>query len=291
MKIVIVGNGAFGKAMFHVLGQNTEDVTIAKRGERIEADIVVLCAPAQAIRDILQLIHFPTETKIIVNTSKGIEKESHAFPFQIVKNYFGNKIEYYSLMGPSFASEIIKNEPTLVNLGYLPSATHKETIKNLFQTDSFRVKLTQGVEVLEIASAMKNIYAIGCGIADGLGYGTNTKVTLLTLAIDEMQQYFYKATFTLSLDATAAMIGDLILTCSSEESRNYQFGTLLVNYETEDALKKIGSTVEGYMTLQSFPSFQSQSPVKLPLANLISTLVASEARDVRKLFEDFLKEA
>src|SRR5664279_975517 len=194
MNICIVGNGAFGKALLHILRDHGDKVSVAKQGEPIEnAEIVVLCVPAESIRDVLPLIKFSTKTRIIVNTAKGIETKQNKFPYQLVNEVFGDSIEYYSLVGPSFASEIVKNMPTLVNIGYRSGATHRHTIQKIFQTDSFRVRLSKGVEVLEIASAMKNIYAIGCGIASGLGYGENTKAKIQVLAIEEMYDYFRTA--------------------------------------------------------------------------------------------------
>lgn len=289
MKIVIVGSGAFGQAIEYILKKKNAEVFFAERGKEFEADVVVLCVPVQSIRDVLPLIKFPSETKIIVNTAKGIEETTHLFPFQIVDEFFKDAVEYYSLMGPSFSSELLKDMPTLVNIGYKTDAKSKELVKELFQTDTFRIKLSEGFEILEIASAMKNVYAIGCGIADGIGYGENTRVTLLTLAIDEMQQYFCSLTYKLCMDATGAMIGDLILTCSSPESRNYQFGKYLVTHTTQEALSQVNSTVEGVKTINSLEYFLSQTQIELPFASFIARIVKENISDVRKEFDEFLK--
>lgn len=289
MKIVVVGKGAFGQAMAYLLKKNKHDVTIAGRGETISGEVVLLCVPVQSIRDVLPLITFPHETKIIINMAKGIENTTHLFPFQIVHEFFKDTVEYYSLMGPSFSNEIMEDMPTLVNIGYGTNSTHKERVQKLFQTDFFRCKLTDGYELLEIASAMKNVYAIGCGIADALGYRENTKVTILNLAIEEMQQYFCSLTYKLCMDATGSMIGDLILTCSSHESRNFQFGRLLVDHPAEESLRLINSTVEGYNTIQSFEYFQTKTQIVLPLASFIASLVKHNHRDIRKQFADFFK--
>jgi glycerol-3-phosphate dehydrogenase (NAD(P)+) len=292
MKITIVGNGAFGSAMMYVLQQNTSQVTFAKRGEAItDAGIVILCVPTQAIRDVLKLISFGKEKRIIVNTAKGIERSTHKFPYQIVDEVFGKSVEYYSLMGPSFATEIKKDMPTLVNLGFRSRATHKEEVAKLFQTDFFHVRLTRSVEVLEIASAMKNVYAMGCGISEGLGFGENTKAKLLTLAIEEMQDLYRGLHLRVGVNSTAGTTGDLILTCATRESRNFRFGKYLVSYSATEALQKVNSTVEGYNSIRSLTLLQRQANVDLPLASFIANLVKSDARDIKKQFESFMKTA
>lgn len=291
MNISIVGNGVFGNAMLYVLRNNTTSVSIVKRkGELIEnANIVVLSVPTQAIREVLPLIHFPKGKKIIVNTAKGIERRTHKFPYQIVEEVLGNRVEYYSLMGPSFAQEIRKDMPTLVNIGYRIGATQRKEIQRLFHTDYFHVRLTEGVEILEIASAMKNIYAMGCGLADGLGYAENTKAKLLTLAIEEMQQLFSGLNFTADDNATAGTIGDLILTCASKESRNFRFGRYRVKFTSEEALKKVNSTVEGYNSIQSFNLLQQKANVTLPLAGFISKVVKGKDQDIKTQFDRFMR--
>jgi glycerol-3-phosphate dehydrogenase (NAD(P)+) len=290
MNITIVGNGVFGDAMQYVLRQNTAAVSIAKRGKLIEnSEIVVLSVPTQAIREVLPLIKFPEGKKIIVNTAKGIERKTHKFPYQIVEEVFGNRVEYYSLMGPSFAQEIKKDMPTLVNIGYRSGASETEEIKKLFHTDFFHIRLTEGVEALEIASAMKNIYAMGCGLCEGLGYGENTKAKLLTLAIEEMQQLFKRLNFTTDDNATAGTLGDLILTCASLESRNCRFGKYRVTLTAEEALKKINSTVEGYNSVESLILLRQKANVSLPLAMFIAKIVKGNDRDIKAQFENFMK--
>jgi len=251
MNVRIIGNGVWGKAMCHVLSQNCKDVSIAKRGEITEnADVTVFCVPTQSIRDAAKTIKNP---KIIVNTAKGIEMNTHKFPYEIVRGVLGEKIEYYSLIGPSFAEEVTNDMPTLVNLGYVDMTSHTELVRNLFQTNYFRVKPIFGVEVLELSGALKNVYAIVCGLATGLGFETNTRVKLIVLAIEEMQRIFGNLNFSVETNATAGTIGDLILTCNSEESRNFRFGKLLATEDKEKILETFNGTIEGYHTLESIP--------------------------------------
>ncbi len=290
MKIIIVGKGVFGKAIYYILRKNTQDVFFAKRDNSIDSpEIVVLCVPTQSIRDVLPLITFSKRKKIIVNTAKGIERTTHKFPYQIIEDVFGDNVEYYSLMGPSFAHEMLKDMPTLVNIGYRSGNRNARTVKKLFQTDMFRVRLTEGVEILEIASAMKNVYAIGCGLADGLGYGENTKAKLLVLAIEEIQKLFLSLNLQVHAGATAGTIGDLILTCTSRESRNFRFGKYLVNSSTDEALQKVHSTVEGYTSLDSLARLARYAKISLPLASFISQIVISKDKNKQEQFMSFMK--
>jgi glycerol-3-phosphate dehydrogenase (NAD(P)+) len=256
----------------------------------IEPNIIVLSVPAQSIRESLKDISFADKRKIIVNTAKGIEKSTHLLPYQIVQSIFGNSIEYYTLIGPSFAKEVVHKMPTLVNLGYVKEGPGNVKIRNLFQTNYFRVKLAAGVEALELSAAFKNIYAIACGLADGLGYGTNTRVKMIVLAIDEMNDLYKKINWRIDPKITAGTIGDLILTCNSAESRNFTFGSLLAKNSVRDSLTKIHSTVEGLSSLSSVGFFEKKASVKLSLADFVSSIVRMDnPKMARRKFKSFVK--
>ena len=290
MNIHILGNGAWGNALFSVVKHNCPTVSIVKRGQKlIDPDIVVLSVPTQSIRESLKNIS-TDKNIIIVNTAKGIEKSTHLLPHKIVQSIFGNDVEYYTLIGPSFAQEVIKQMPTLVNLGYSKKNSNNIKVKNLFQTDFFRVKLTAGVEVLELSAAFKNIYAIACGLADGLGYGANTRVKLIVLAVDEMNTLYERLHWTIDSHITAGTVGDLILTCNSAESRNFTFGSLLAAHSVQDALTMVDSTVEGINSLTSVGYFEKKAGTKLLLADFVSNIVKMDnPKMVKTNFENFVK--
>lgn len=291
MNIKIVGNGAWGNAFYSVISRNTPYVHIFGR-EQIEIkrdDILVLAVPTESARDVLEKTLFKTESPIIVNTSKGIEKETHMLPYQIVKEFLGNEIDYYSLIGPSFAKEVQSMMPTIVNLGYTKGTLNDE-VKKLFQTDYFRVRLTLGVEALEISAAFKNIYAIACGLTSGLGYGTNTRVKLMVLAIEELNRLFESLKIELNSDMIPGTIGDLILTCSNEKSRNFTFGKLISIKSVDEAINQIGATVEGYNSLSSVGYFKTKSKINLPLATFVCEVAKQDNPEKSKdFFDRFVK--
>ena len=293
MDIKILGNGNWGNALYSVIKQNCPTVSILKRGQTAaKADLVVLAIPTQSIRESLENISFGDKYKIIVNTTKGIEEFSHLLPFQIINKLYGNSINYFTLVGPSFAQEVVNKMPTLVNLAYTKKNSNDakiSEIKNLFQTNFFRVKLTTNIEAVELSAAFKNIYAIACGLAQGLGYGTNTRVKLLVLAIDEIADLCKKLQWNVDSNATAGTVGDLILTCNSTESRNFTFGSLLAKYSVEEALSKVNSTVEGFYSLNSVKHFEKQAKVNLPLANFVFDVVKkNNPKKIKIQFKSFV---
>lgn len=161
--------------------------------------------------------------------------------------------------------------PTLVNLGgFTKNNYHRlEEIVNLFQTDYFRVKPTHIVEALELASALKNVYAIAAGIAEGLGFAMNTRAKLVSIAIDEIYRLSKSLHFKIDNSAIPGIVGDLILTCNSSASRNFTLGRLLVTYPVSECLKQINSTVEGFYTASSVPYFSRKTKIKMPLAQFV----------------------
>src|SRR3989344_2138119 len=177
----------------------------------------------------------------------------------------------------------------LKNIIYIKEQ-NAELIRDLFHTDYFRVRLTRGIRALELASAFKNVYAITCGVAEGLGFKTNTRVKLILLAIEEFYRLSRKLGYTIDRRALPGTIGDLILTCNSEESRNFSFGKLLAKHKKGEALSLIGETVEGYSSVESVPYFEEHSRINLPLARFAYEIIREDdPAFVRSGFSDFVK--
>lgn len=289
MTITIVGNGVWGKALATLLYKNKQRVVICKRKERIpKSDCIVLALPTNEIRHALRLADDLKGT-LIINSAKGIEQKTHRLPFQIVSDIVGDNTPYFSLVGPSFAQEVVSGMPTLVNLGYVQK-THLETVKRLFQTAYFRIKPTASIRALELAGALKNVYAIAAGLSRGLGFGINTRTKLVLLGYEEITVLCRRLGFSILPNASPGILGDLILTCNSMESRNFTFGKLLGTHKVAKALLEVNATVEGYDTIASIPYFAKKSGLLLPLANLVGTIILlNDPSKVRKCFKDFVK--
>ncbi len=278
MNIAIVGQGKFGQAIGSLLVYNDVPFQYVEKDRplKVHADLIFLMLPTQFIRTFFkENKQFINDETIVVNGAKGIEEKTHLLPRQIVKS-IGDFPHYYSLIGPSFAHGVKARQPTIVSLGY-NEPTHVDIIKKLLQTPYFRVRITDGYYALELASAMKNLYAIICGYAHGLGYGMNTQALLISLAMEE---------FTLLSDAlgfnrydviSPGVVGDLVMTCSSQQSRNYKFGLYLAKYDEQRALQEVNDTVEGYFTSHSVRVLARDNNVELPLAVLTHKIIKNQS--------------
>ncbi len=287
MKIIVLGNGQWGKTLASLLSENKRNYEFWKPGVDLpDNSILVNCLPANVIRDVLVTHGKNLKNVIFINGSKGVEQKTHKLPFEIVTEILGN-IDYFTLIGPGFAKEIMAKMPTLVNIGFVKK-TNVELIRGLFETDYFRVKMVEGVKALELSSAFKNVYAIACGIASGLGFESNTQTKVILIAIDE----FYALAKALNIEVTEDMlpgtVGDLMLTCSSVNSRNFRFGKGLVSKNHIDVLREIGETVEGYSTISSVGYFEKISGVNLKLANFVSRSIVKET-DIKNEFLKLLR--
>ena len=289
MKIAVFGWGAFGQAIGSLLTYNGVKFSIVDADKPLEhpVDLIFLMVPTQFIRTALETNkRYITPDTIIVNGAKGIEEDTHLLPFQIARN-LGLHLHYYSLIGPSFASEIIERQPTLLSLGYA-SREHLPEIRELLQTPYFRVRSTRGRQALELASALKNIYAIACGYAEGLGHGMNTRAELITIALEEGVVLGKAMKLSGGTITAPGIVGDLVLTCSSRESRNFQFGRRLATTSQVAALRKSSGVVEGYSTSHSIQALCRKYHVELPLATLTSQLI-EEGKEGRRYFQDFVR--
>lgn len=288
MEVIVLGKGAWGTALASLLEENKHSVLFWDRGKRIPSNSLVVSAiPTQALRTVLSEAGKPREI-VFVNGAKGIEKDTHSLPCQIVNSII-EECDYLTLMGPSFSEEVVKKMPTLVNLGYRNESSAR-LVKSLFQTDYFRIRLTKSVRSLELSAAFKNIYAIACGVSEGLGFGINTRVKLMILALEELTILRQKLDYKIDEQALPASIGDLVLTCSSTESRNFRFGKFLVENTPLQSLEKVGATVEGYYTVESVPYFEDKLDIDLPLAHLVYKMAhIAGTHSVRDQFVDFVK--
>lgn len=289
MKIAIFGWGAFGQAIGSLLAYNGVEFSTVDANRPLDhtVDVIFLMVPTQSIRAAFQTnSRFIKPDTVIVNGAKGIEEETHKLPYKIVQS-LGSYPNYYSLIGPSFASEIIEQQPTLMSLGYA-TKQHLPVLRELLQTPYFRVQSTRGRQAIELASALKNVYAIACGYADGLGCGMNTRAELITLALQEVVELGKAMKLTNGAVTAPGIVGDLVLTCSSRESRNFQFGRRLSKMGQAAALKKSRGVVEGLSTSRSIQALCRKYQVDLPLATLTSQLI-EEGKAGRQRFHTFVQ--
>jgi|WetSurMetagenome_2_1015567.scaffolds.fasta_scaffold106428_2 glycerol-3-phosphate dehydrogenase (NAD(P)+) len=287
MRINILGNGAWGSALGRLLTSNGHKVSFWDKKTQIEPlDLIVISIPTQEIRGVLNNFGHKLKKAVIVNSSKGIERKTHQIPVQIVKEVLGNEIKYFTLIGPSFAKEVDLKMPTLVNVGN--RSGEAQEICDLFETDFFRVRPTKSVKALELAGALKNVYAIACGITDGLGFQVNTRAKLITIAYEEYQKLARSFGYEIDDEARPGILGDLVLTCSSIESRNFRFGKNLAKHSVKESVETVNSTIEGYNTSFSILNFSEKSP--MPLAEFVLRIIEEDnPRKIANKFAEFVK--
>jgi glycerol-3-phosphate dehydrogenase (NAD(P)+) len=276
MNIAFIGLGVFGKAIASLVEYNGLEYDYAEVAEdRLlsqPADLVFLTVPTKFLRQALEANkQYISDETVIVNCTKGIEEGSHQMAHQIVRSV-SRFPYYYSLIGPSFAEGITDRHPTAVSLGYKKSE-HVEAIQGILETPYFKVRPSKGYRALELASCLKNVYAIACGYAQGLGYGPNTRAQMITMGLEEFRSLARAMKFA-DYDVMApGVVGDMMLTCTSEQSRNFQYGMSLAS-TTERGEPTV--TVEGYYTSRSINALAKLHDAKLPLAALTADIISGE---------------
>lgn len=325
MHITFLGCGAWGYALAYLLAEKGNSITCwtvdtALEGASIhprhpdypipsnmrittqakqalkDADIVIESVTAAGLRPVLNEIgSLIPKNALFILTSKGIEQKSGLTLSEVVMEILGAewKEQLAALSGPSFAKEVIAKQPTsVVAAAYIPLIA-KETAL-LFTTPYFRVYPNTDMHGVSFCGALKNIIAIACGIAEGMGYGMGTRAALMTRGLHEMNKLArVEGCRTETLSGLAGM-GDLFLTGSSTLSRNFVFGQLLAQGKTPDEAKeKIGMVVEGAYTCFSARELANKLNVAMPITDLICQLIEGKILPqdgVRLLMEREVKE-
>jgi len=211
-----------------------------------EHTFIMLAVPSHAFRQTLVKCqpHLQANTTITWLT-KGFETDSGLLTHEVVNDVLGSQFAMALISGPSFALEVAQNLPTAVIVASpdIEVATH---VANTLRTTSFLAYPSNNIASAEIGGSMKNILAIAAGISDGLGFGANARAALITLGLNEMVQLGNVYNCSESSFLGLAGVGDLVLTCTDDKSRNRRLGLQLGRGETiSEAKASIGQEVEG----------------------------------------------
>ena len=229
-----------------------------------DTDVIVLAVPTAAIRETMEKIRDNGSRAIIVNLAKGLEQGSHLRVSEIAKAILPEN-PFVVLSGPSHAEEVAKLLPTTV----LVCSENKDIalkVQDLFTYDAFRVYVQDDMIGVEIGGALKNIIALGAGLSDGLGYGDNAKAALMTRGITEIQRLGIALGAKPVTFQGLSGIGDLIVTCTSVHSRNWQFGNRIgKGMDVEEAIEDIGQVVEGYKTTKAAYELAKDMGIEMPI--------------------------
>ena len=303
MSIGVLGGGVWGSALARVLSQNkvkiyARDENLVKSindhkinpklkyssfNENVSATLslndlqntkyLFIALPAQNIREVIQNSTLHNKNHHVVICSKGIEISSSKFLTDVVKEVLPYKT-LSILSGPSFSNEVSQNLPTAVTL-----ATNKkiifEEISNLISNKNFRMYYSNDLIGTQLGGALKNIYAIAAGVSQGLNLGENAKSALISRSFVEMTRFAEKFNANKNTLFGLSGLGDLILTCGSNSSRNTQFGIKIASskYENFSDLLQSQEVTEGYYTVEAVYNIAKQNKIEMPIMESVYNIL------------------
>lgn len=232
-----------------------------------EKRYVVLAVPSGNVRELCRNIKdLITEDRIIINVAKGIELSSLKRLSEVIEEEFQEKPPFITVLsGPSHAEEVGRDIPTAVVIGSKNRQTAEE-VQELFMSSKFRVYTNPDLIGIELGAALKNVIALCTGIADGIGFGDNTKAALITRGVTEMARLGVAAGANPLTFAGLTGIGDLIVTCTSMHSRNRRAGIQIgKGVPLEEVLGKIGMVVEGVTATKAACALSEKYQVSMPI--------------------------
>lgn len=313
--IAVLGAGSWGTALALVLARNGHDVCLwghhTKHIEQMaqhrsnqrylpgitfpdtlrvshsinqalaKTTCIIIAVPSHAFREVVQSIAATGHSASpCVWASKGFESGSGKLLHTVFLEEIGEQSPYGVISGPTFAAEVAAELPTAVTVAAsdLPTA---EYFSQLFHNDSFRVYTNHDVTGVEVGGALKNVFAIAAGISDGLGFGANARAALVTRGIAEMARFGVtlggaKETF-MGLSGT----GDLLMTCTDNQSRNRRFGLALGRGETiQTAIASIDQVVEGYQAALEAHRCASEHNLDMPIIEQVYQVLYCDRKPV-----------
>jgi len=262
MKLAVLGNGAWGSALAELGRRRGHAVRVwgrrARAGENAgiretvaEAEMVLLAIPSHAMREVCEQAkpHLPSEA-FLISAAKGIEQETELRPTQIIAQITGME-RVLVLSGPSFAAEVARAVPTAAVCAARVEAWARR-VQDALTGEDFRLYTNTDVIGVELGGALKNVMAIGAGACAGIGLGENAVAALITRGLAELARVGTALGGSMQTFYGLSGVGDLILTCSSRQSRNRRLGEALGRGEKlEKALAGLEGTAEGVRTARS----------------------------------------
>lgn len=319
MKIAVIGSGTWGTALAVLLANNGHEVALwSKLPEEIAAlarththknlpglcipasialttdlakacedkDILVLAVPSIYVRKTAEELRpYVGAGQVIVTVAKGIEEGTLLTMSEIVEEVIP-AADVAVLSGPSHAEEVAKGLPTTIVVGAHTEQTAK-LLQDAFMSEVFRVYTNPDMRGIEVGAALKNVIALAAGMADGLGYGDNTKAALITRGMAEIARLGTAMGCRAETFTGLSGIGDLIVTCASMHSRNRRAGILLGQGKSmEEATKEVGMVVEGIYAAKSGRELAEKYKVSMPIVMEVNEIlfegkpVAGAVRDL-----------
>jgi glycerol-3-phosphate dehydrogenase (NAD(P)+) len=308
MRITVIGAGSWGTAVSWMLGGKGHEVRLWSREPEIAeginaahrnpmylpdvvldptvfaspdmeealrgAEAVVMVTPSIGVRSSAEAMKpfLGADTPVVI-LSKGVEGESNLLMTEVLEDVFGNRGRIAGLSGPNHAEEVSRGVPSAtVVAAYEPKIG--ELFQDIFMTPFFRVYTNPDVVGVELAGASKNIVAIGAGISDGLGYGDNTKATLMTRGLAEMSRLGSAVGANPLTYMGLAGMGDLIATCTSRHSRNRNLGEMIAKGGTmQQFYDETHMVAEGAVACVTVEQLAERKGLELPITSQVRAIL------------------
>ncbi len=302
--IAVLGAGSWGTALAMLLGQNNHQVNLWSHNAKhatsmqktrenarylpgltfpetlsISADLettfkdvtnILIVVPSHAFRQTLETIKpFVTNSHRIAWATKGLEANTYKLLHRVAREVLGDKVSLAVISGPTFAKEVAQGLPGAVAIASDDQSFALDWA-HLLHNDHFRAYTSEDMIGVEIGGACKNVIAIAAGIADGMGFGANARAALIARALAEISR------LGISLGANAETftgltgLGDLVLTCTDDQSRNRRTGIALgEGKDLESVIKQIGQVVEGVATAKEVVSLAKKQNIDMPITEQV----------------------
>lgn len=319
MKTAVIGSGAWGTALAIRLFKNGHDVTmwtfeadlieemntthrnprlpnaILPEGLKIssdyacaaECDLVVIAAPSFPMRSVCRgVAPYISENTVVVSVTKGLEAGTYLRMSEVAAQEIGKEVVV--LTGPSHAEEVSQELPTGL-LAASQDQAKAEFVQDAFMSDALRIYTSRDPIGAELGAALKNVIALCAGVADGLGFGDNTKAMLMTRGLTETARLGVAMGAQKETFAGLAGVGDLIVTCTSMHSRNRQAGILIGQGKpVPEAMKQVGAVVEGYYAAKAAYELSKTKNIDMPITEAAYKVLYENA-DVRQAVMELLQ--
>ncbi len=319
-RIAVLGAGSWGTALANVLAWNghptvlwsyepavAEDVSERRRNDKYlagveleptlgatsdmaialrDASVVVSVSPSHVVRPVMQEArgYLGDARPLLVSASKGIEIQTDLTMSQVLTEVLGDVAEgCVVLSGPSFAAELARRLPTAVTLASRDERSAVR-IQRLFQNEHFRLYTQSDLVGTELGGALKNVIALAAGISDGLGLGTNARAALMTRGLAEIGRLAERLGGEGATLAGLAGVGDLVLTCTGDLSRNRQVGLAVGRGEKlQDVLAGMASVAEGVRTTEAARDLAERHGVEMPIVGAVYSILYDDVDPRRAL--------
>ncbi len=256
-----------------------------------EHDLLVMVVPSHVYRRVaLQMVPHLKPGAVIVSATKGIENETLMIMSEVLREVIPEQlgVRIVCLAGPSFAKEVVRRVPTAITVAADDMDTARE-VQRVFHTSYFRVYTSLDKTGVELAGALKNVIAVAAGISDGLGFGSNTRAALITRGLTEISRLGVKMGAHPLTFSGLSGIGDLVLTCTGDLSRNrtvgYQLGQ---GKKLKEILGEMRMVAEGVNTARSAFFLAKKLNVEMPICEQIYKILYEE-KDPALVFRELME--